>query len=135
MIVAVSQPPIPPTAPNDGFRDFLPAPPADSSSLTCPHGPLPHQRPAVTRRILGVWHFRHFRLWMCVVSRDIGMHDSCVFGCRDCYATRDFTQARVNLEKHDPSSPSLLGWHEPPTEATTTTIRRCDKSAKATVDA
>ena len=64
MIVAVSQPPIPPTAPNDGFRDFLPAPPADSSSLTCPHGPLPHQRPAVTRRILGVWHFRHFRLWM-----------------------------------------------------------------------
>jgi hypothetical protein len=48
----------------------------------------------------------------CVVSRDIGMYDSCVFGCPYCYATKSFTSARGNLERHDPRSPSLIGWHE-----------------------
>lgn len=50
----------------------------------------------------------------CVVSRDIGMYESCVFGCRYCYATKSFDQARANFDSHDPRSPSLLGWHEPP---------------------
>jgi hypothetical protein len=49
----------------------------------------------------------------CVVSCDIGMYDSCVFGCQYCYATKSFDQARINMEEHDPNSPSLLGWHEP----------------------
>jgi hypothetical protein len=53
----------------------------------------------------------------CVVSRDIGMYDSCVYGCQYCYATKSFAQARVNFDAHDPNSPSLLGWHEPPTKA------------------
>jgi hypothetical protein len=48
----------------------------------------------------------------CVVSRDIGIYDSCLFGCRYCYATKSFYQARVNFDSHDPKSPSLLGWHE-----------------------
>jgi hypothetical protein len=48
----------------------------------------------------------------CVVSRDIGMYESCVFGCNYCYATKNFEQARLNFESHDPASPSLLGWHE-----------------------
>jgi hypothetical protein len=50
----------------------------------------------------------------CVVSRDIGMYESCLFGCQYCYATKSFDQARVNFDSHDPKSPSLLGWHEPP---------------------
>ena len=50
----------------------------------------------------------------CVVSRDIGMYESCLFGCQYCYATKSFDQATVNFESHDPNSPSLLGWHEPP---------------------
>jgi DNA repair photolyase len=50
----------------------------------------------------------------CVVSRDIGMYESCPFGCRYCYATRSFDQARANFGSHDPESPLLLGWHEPP---------------------
>jgi hypothetical protein len=48
----------------------------------------------------------------CVASRDIGMYESCLFGCRYCYATKSFDQARTNFESHDPASPSLLGWHE-----------------------
>jgi hypothetical protein len=50
----------------------------------------------------------------CVASRDIGMYESCLFGCRYCYATKSFDRARANFESHDPQSPSLLGWHEAP---------------------
>jgi hypothetical protein len=45
----------------------------------------------------------------CVVSKDIGMYDSCVFGCQYCYATSSFQRARVNYMRHDPDLPSLLG--------------------------
>lgn len=49
----------------------------------------------------------------CVVSKDIGMYDTCLFGCQYCYATSSFERARVNHDReHDPRSPSLLGWHE-----------------------
>ena len=48
----------------------------------------------------------------CVVSRDIGMYESCLFGCRYCYATKSFDQAKANFDSHDPKSPSLLGSHE-----------------------
>ncbi len=48
----------------------------------------------------------------CVVSRDIGMYDSCLFGCRYCYATSDFDRAKNNHNAHNPESPSLLGWYE-----------------------
>jgi len=48
----------------------------------------------------------------CVASRDIGMYDSCLFGCAYCYATSNFERARANHAQHDPDSPSLIGWHE-----------------------
>ena len=44
----------------------------------------------------------------CVVSRDIGMYDSCVYGCRYCYATSSFEQAKLHLDRHDPMSASLI---------------------------
>lgn len=44
----------------------------------------------------------------CVVSKDIGMYDSCLFGCRYCYATTSFSRARANYLRHDPDAPSLL---------------------------
>ena len=53
----------------------------------------------------------------CVVSKDIGMYDSCLFGCQYCYATRSFDLAHRNHQQHDPQSPSLLGWFEPNIEA------------------
>jgi hypothetical protein len=48
----------------------------------------------------------------CVVSRDIGMYESCLAGCQYCYAVKSFEQARLNFESHDPESPSMIGRHE-----------------------
>jgi hypothetical protein len=48
----------------------------------------------------------------CVVSKDIGMYDSCLFGCSYCYATGNFMKARQNNAQHDPQSPSLVGWYD-----------------------
>jgi Domain of unknown function (DUF1848) len=48
----------------------------------------------------------------CVKSRDIGMYDSCLFGCQYCYATSSFDKARENHRQHDPNSPSLMGWYD-----------------------
>jgi hypothetical protein len=48
----------------------------------------------------------------CVVSRDIGIYDSCQFGCQYCYATGNFVRAKENYEQHDPKSPSLIGWYD-----------------------
>lgn len=48
----------------------------------------------------------------CVVSKDIGMYDSCLFGCPYCYATGNFERARENHAQHDPYSQSLVGWYD-----------------------
>lgn len=45
----------------------------------------------------------------CVQSRDIGMYDSCLFGCLYCYATQSFGKARDHHRCHDPAAESLLG--------------------------
>lgn len=52
------------------------------------------------------------KLCGCVTSRDIGMYDSCLFGCQYCYATTSFDTARRNHASHQPDSPSLIGWYE-----------------------
>ncbi len=44
----------------------------------------------------------------CAASRDIGMYDSCLYGCVYCYATTSFERARANHGRHDPASTSLL---------------------------
>jgi hypothetical protein len=48
----------------------------------------------------------------CTTSRDIGMYDSCLFGCQYCYATSSFARAAENHAAHNPGSPSLIGWCE-----------------------
>jgi hypothetical protein len=53
----------------------------------------------------------------CVISKDIGMYDSCLFGCQYCYATSNFERSKVNYKNHDHLSPSLIGWHEPEKES------------------
>jgi hypothetical protein len=44
----------------------------------------------------------------CVVSKDIGMYDTCLFGCLYCYGTNSFKKARENYRVHDPGAPSLI---------------------------
>ncbi|MCF3568815.1 DUF1848 domain-containing protein [Planktothrix agardhii] len=48
----------------------------------------------------------------CVKSKDIGMYDTCLFGCQYCYATTSFEKARKNHREHNPNSPSLIGWYD-----------------------
>jgi len=48
----------------------------------------------------------------CVASRDIGMYDSCLFGCIYCYATTNIDRAKERNREHKATSPSLIGWHE-----------------------
>ncbi len=44
---------------------------------------------------------------LCTVSRDIGMYNSCLFGCQYCYATSSFKSARERYALHDPQRSSL----------------------------
>jgi len=45
----------------------------------------------------------------CLISKDIGMYDTCLCGCQYCYATSSFDRARLNYQAHDPESPCLVG--------------------------
>ena len=48
----------------------------------------------------------------CVASRDIGIYDTCLFGCIYCYATTSLDRARERHRNHDPASPSLTGHYQ-----------------------
>lgn len=44
----------------------------------------------------------------CVQSRDLGVYNSCLFGCVYCYATSCFRTAAANYRQHDPDAASLI---------------------------
>jgi len=56
------------------------------------HKKDPHQRPACG----------------CVISKDIGIYDTCPFLCVYCYATRNPASAKRSFLKHNPQSSSLI---------------------------
>lgn len=60
--------------------------------LDIPYAKDPNQRPACG----------------CIAAKDIGMYDSCLFGCVYCYATSSFERARRNYDSHNPAGASLL---------------------------
>lgn len=45
----------------------------------------------------------------CTVSRDIGMYDSCPYGCVYCYANRNQELALKRLRSHNPETERLIG--------------------------
>ncbi|MBI4295020.1 MAG: DUF1848 domain-containing protein [Chloroflexi bacterium] len=45
----------------------------------------------------------------CVVSKDIGVNDTCMHGCRYCYSTRNNALAERRYSEHDPNSPAIWG--------------------------
>lgn len=52
----------------------------------------------------------------CIESRDIGAYDTCLNGCKYCYANKSPQKARGNYKFHNPASPLLLGELKPTDE-------------------
>ena len=45
----------------------------------------------------------------CMETRDIGAYDTCLNGCRYCYANKHPEKSLENFKLHDPDSPLLIG--------------------------
>ncbi len=77
-----------------------------------------HQSGCVTLEILGKANGVKFKNLKhkgmrngchCIESRDIGAYDTCMNGCKYCYANKNPKKAFENYKFHNPDSPMLLG--------------------------
>ena len=66
----------------------------------------------------------------CVDQRAIGAYDTCVNGCRYCYATSDFQKALENRKAHDPNSSLLIGHVHPEDELVVSNPKSYRKAIK-----
>ena len=53
-----------------------------------------------------------------MVSKDIGINDTCMHGCPYCYSTINYAVAQRRFNEHDPDSPVLWGKPEESPEIT-----------------
>jgi hypothetical protein len=88
---------------------------AETHNLT-PYGILPGKcvDDALIRRVFGIdvtakKDSAQREACGCVQSRDIGMYDTCLFGCQYCYATSSFDRARDHHRDHNPHAAALIG--------------------------
>ena len=45
---------------------------------------------------------------LCHRSIDIGAYNTCIFGCKYCYATKDHELAKRNYQQHQPDAPYIV---------------------------
>ncbi|MBQ8087423.1 MAG: DUF1848 domain-containing protein [Clostridia bacterium] len=61
----------------------------------------------------------------CLIAHDIGAYNTCMHGCRYCYANANIRAVRRNFALHDPRSPLLIGHLQPNDIVTRAKQRPC----------